>query len=93
MKFLFIGDVFGSCGMDFISSVLGEVVEQHSADFVIVNAENASGGNGLSYPDYDRLMDLNVDVITMGNHTFGRKDIYKIFQNEKNVIRTINYPK
>ena len=93
LKILLVGDVFGSCGMDFISSVLREVTEEYGADFVIVNAENASGGNGLSYSDYDRLMDIGVDVITMGNHTFGRKDIYKIFENEKSVIRPINYPK
>lgn len=93
LKILLVGDVFGSCGMDFICSVLREVTEEYGTDFVVVNAENASGGNGLSYSDYDRLMDIGVDVITMGNHTFGRKDIYKIFENEKSVIRPINYPK
>jgi len=92
LKILLVGDVFGSCGMDFISSVLKEVTEENEADFVIVNAENASGGNGLSYSDYDRLMDAGADVITMGNHTFGRKDIYRIFENETNVIRPANYP-
>ena len=92
MKFLLVGDVFGSCGMDFITSVLREVIDETEADFVIVNAENASGGNGLSYADYDRLMDCGADVLTMGNHTFGRKDIYRIFENETNVIRPANYP-
>ena len=61
MKFLLVGDVFGSCGMDFITAVLGEVIEENEADFVIINAENASGGNGLSYQDYDRLMDIGAD--------------------------------
>jgi len=92
LKILLVGDVFGSCGMDFLTSVFKELVEETEADFVIVNAENASGGNGLSYPDYDRLMDAGADVITMGNHTFGRKDIYRIFENETNVIRPANYP-
>ena len=92
LRFLLIGDIFGSCGMDFVSTVLNEVVDEENIDFVIANAENASGGNGLSYADYDALMNLGVDVITMGNHTFGRKDIFKIFENENNVIRPLNYP-
>lgn len=92
LKILLVGDVFGSCGMDFITSVLPEVVEENNADFVIVNAENASGGNGLSYADYDRLINCGADILTMGNHTFGRKDIYKILETETSVIRPINYP-
>lgn len=92
MRFLLVGDVFGECGMTFISSVLREITEEENIDFVIVNAENASGGNGLSYSDYYTLMDIGADVITMGNHTFGRKDIFKIFENETNVLRPINYP-
>ena len=92
MKFLIIGDVFGECGMNFISSVLPELIEETEADFVAVNAENASGGNGLCYSDYDTLMNIGADVITMGNHTFGRKDILRIFDNENNIIRPANYP-
>lgn len=93
MRFLLIGDIFGSCGMEFTSTVLREIADDENIDFIIANAENASGGNGLSYGDYDTLMDIGVDVITMGNHTFGRKDIFKIFENESSVIRPINYPR
>ncbi len=92
MNILLIGDIFGSCGMDFTASVLREVVADENIDFIIANAENASGGNGLSKADYYTLCDIGVDVITMGNHTFGRKDIINIFENEKNVIRPLNYP-
>lgn len=87
-----VGDVFGECGMDFAISVLREITDEEQIDFTIVNAENASGGNGLSYADYDALINAGADVITMGNHTFGRRDIFKIFENEKNIIRPINYP-
>lgn len=93
MKILLIGDIFGECGMDFVRSELKYVAQREGADVIIANAENASGGNGLSYSDYDTLIDLGVDVITMGNHTFGRKDILKIFENETSVIRPLNYPK
>ncbi len=92
MKILLIGDIFGECGMNYVKYMLPEIVDRESIDMIIANAENASGGNGLSYADYDALIDLGVDVITMGNHTFGRKDIFKIFTNENSVIRPINYP-
>lgn len=92
MKVLLIGDIFGTCGMDYIRYILKDIVDRENIDVVIANGENASGGNGLSYCDYDTLMDIGVDVITMGNHTFGRKDIFKIFEKENNIIRPINYP-
>ena len=92
MKILLIGDIFGQCGMDYVRAELKYIAEREGADVIIANGENASGGNGLSYSDFDTLIDLGVDVITMGNHTFGRKDILKIFENETSVIRPINYP-
>jgi len=92
MNILLIGDIFGECGMDYIKSELKYIAEKEEADVIIANGENASGGNGISYADYDALMDIGVDVVTMGNHTFGRKDIFKIFENENNIIRPINYP-
>jgi len=92
MNILLIGDIFGECGMSYVESELKYIAERENADVIIANGENASGGNGLSYKDYDTLMNLGVDVITMGNHTFGRKDIFKIFENETSVIRPINYP-
>lgn len=92
MNILLVGDVFGECGMSYLQSELKYIAQRESADVIIVNAENASGGNGLSYNDYDALINMGVDVITMGNHTFGRKDIFKIFENETSVIRPLNYP-
>lgn len=92
MNFLLIGDVFGKCGMDYLKYELKYVAERENTDVIIINGENASGGNGLSLSDYDTLIDIGADVITMGNHTFGRKDIFRIFETETNVIRPINYP-
>ena len=92
MNILLIGDIFGECGMSYIESELKYIAERENADVIIANGENASGGNGLSYSDYDTLMNIGVDVVTMGNHTYGRKDIFKIFENETSVIRPINYP-
>ena len=92
MKILLVGDIFGECGMTYIKYELRNIAEKYGADVVVVNAENASGGNGLSYGDYDTLINLGVDAITMGNHTFGRKEIFKILETEHNIVRPINYP-
>ena len=92
MKILLIGDIFGECGMSYIKYALKDIVAKTGADVVVANAENASGGNGLSYGDYDALINIGVDAVTMGNHTFGRKEIFKILETENNIIRPINYP-
>ena len=80
MRILLVGDIFGECGMEYIRYTLKDIAVRENIDVVIANGENASGGNGLSYSDYDTLMDIGVDVVTMGNHTFGRKDILKILE-------------
>lgn len=92
MKILLVGDIFGQCGMEYVKYNLKYIAEKTCADVIVVNGENASGGNGISYDDYDTLMDIGVDAVTMGNHTFGRRDILKIFESEHNIIRPINYP-
>lgn len=92
MNILIIGDIFGSCGLDYVSLVLRELKEDNNIDLCIANAENVSGGNGMTQADYMELIDAGVDAFTMGNHTFGKRDIAQILQNENNVIRPANYP-
>lgn len=92
MNFLIIGDIFGSCGLDYLKLVYREIKERENIDFTIANAENTSGGNGLSQRDFDTLCDLGIDALTMGNHTFGRADIINIMVDYTNVIRPVNYP-
>lgn len=92
MNILVIGDIFGDCGLNYASLVMREIKQDNNIDLCIANAENVSGGNGMSFADYNTLCEIGVDGFTMGNHTFGRKDIIKIFENESNVIRPLNYP-
>lgn len=93
MNILVIGDIFGDCGLDYTRLVLREIKEQYNIDFCIANAENVSGGNGLTFGDYHTLCEIGIDAFTMGNHTFGKKDIIKILENEYNIVRPLNYPK
>lgn len=66
-------------------------MEKQQIDFVIVNAENAAEGMGLTQSNFNDLLTLKIDCITMGNHTWGKKDIFKFIDHPK-LIRPANYP-
>ena len=92
MKILAVGDLIGGAGIKKLKSVLGKIKEQEQIDFIIVNAENSAEGMGITQKNFDDILALNIDVITMGNHTWGKKDIFKIIEHPK-LIRPANYPK
>ena len=68
MNILFIGDIIGKTGRDVIKEKLQYFVKKHDVDFVIANGENVTHGKGLIYRHYLELIDLGIDVITLGNH-------------------------
>ena len=72
--------------------VLTRIKEEKMIDFVIVNAENVSGGMGITIKDFNELLKLGIDVITMGNHTWAKKDIFEFIDNPK-LLRPANYSK
>ena len=89
MKILTIGDIVGHVG---IKKFINEYnILKNEVDFCIVNAENAADGFGLLESQYKMLVDSGVDVITMGDHTWGKKDIFKYVDNE-NILRPANLP-
>ena len=90
MKILAIGDIVGEGGVKKLAEELPKIKEQEKIDFVIVNSENSAGGMGITTKIYNQLCDLGVNVITMGNHTWGKKDIFTFIDN-KNIIRPANY--
>lgn len=93
MRILALGDVFGRPGRNIIFTKAGEIRARYSADFVIVNCENASGGNGVSERNATELLDVKaVDVYTSGNHIWDKKDINNIIQQSERIIRPANYP-
>lgn len=92
MNILVVGDLVGKIGLDKLKKELPNLVEEHSIDFIIVNAENVAEGMGITEKNYRELLSLNVDAITMGNHTWAKKEIFK-FIDEPHIIRPANYPK
>lgn len=91
MKILFFGDVIGRVGREGLSQVLPKLKQRYVPDFIIVNAENAAHGKGLSPKIAEELWGQGVDVLTMGNHTFDRKEIGAVIDDPR-LLRPANYP-
>ena len=92
MKILAIGDIVGEIGLNKLKEQLPQIIEKENIDFCIVNAENTSGGMGLTIKDFNTLQNMKIDAITMGNHTWGKKDIFTFIDNPK-ILRPANYSK
>ncbi len=92
MKILAVGDLIGNSGIQELKKQLGKIRQEEQIDFVIVNAENVAEGMGITQQNFHDILALDVDVITMGNHTWGKKDIFKFIDHPK-LIRPANYPK
>lgn len=91
MKILAIGDLVGEGGVKKLKEELPKIRAEENIDFVIVNAENSAGGMGITTQIFNELKSLKIDVITMGNHTWGKKDIFSFIDDEK-LLRPANYP-
>ena len=88
---LFIGDVVGGLGRRTLLALLPGLVERHQPTFVVVNAENVAGGLGITPKIADELLGAGVDVITLGNHAYHRKEIYPYLDAQDRIIRPANY--
>lgn len=92
MRVLCIGDVVGSGGCAFVREKLPSLKRFYQTDAVICNGENSADGNGVLPTSADSLFASGVDVITLGNHTFRRKEIYPYLEESSFIIRPVNYP-
>lgn len=90
MKILAVGDLVGESGVKKLKEILPNIKKEKQIDFCIVNAENAAGGMGITISIFNELQRLNIDAITMGNHTWGKKDIFTFIDDEK-INRPANY--
>ncbi|MEK7690983.1 MAG: TIGR00282 family metallophosphoesterase [Bdellovibrionota bacterium] len=92
MKFIFFGDIFGRPGREALARVLPRMIEAHAPDFVVINGENASHGNGIMPEMVEDFLKLGVDVITTGNHAWDQKQIIPYMATSTRIIRPANYP-
>lgn len=92
MKILMLGDIMGRPGRIALRERLPLLRERHAPDFVVANAENASGGVGLSTKTSKELLGRGLDVLTSGNHIWKFRDIYNHLNAEPRLLRPANYP-
>ena len=92
MKILAVGDIVGESGVRKLKELLPNIKKEENIDFVITNGENSAGGMGITEKNLKDILDAGTDVITMGNHTWAKKDIFK-FINHPKLLRPANYPK
>ena len=92
MRILFVGDVVGRSGVDIVLRSIEGIRRDESVDLVVVNAENADGGSGLTPSIYRKLIKAGVDCITLGDHIYKKKDIIPILESESNVVKPANFP-
>ena len=93
MKILTVGDVVGRRSIEYLGKTLRKTAASLGVDLVVCNGENASEIHGLCKTDAESLLDCGVDVITLGNHAFGSRDLYGFLDDNTDVvIRPANYP-
>ncbi|HHU89754.1 MAG TPA: TIGR00282 family metallophosphoesterase [Clostridiaceae bacterium] len=93
MKILFIGDIFGEIGRKALKNSMPGLITTYNPDFCIANGENAAGGRGITYNTAQEIFDCGIDAITMGNHTWARKEILRIIDSGIRIIRPANFPR
>lgn len=93
MRILALGDVVGQVAIEYLADKLWAFRSKEKIDFCVANGENATEIRGISAADAESLLGTGVDLITLGNHAFGMKDIYSYLDaNEHCIIRPANYP-
>jgi metallophosphoesterase (TIGR00282 family) len=100
VKILFVGDIFGSAGRHVVKEHIGHLVETHQVELLIMNAENAAGGFGVTPSIAEELFELGADVLTTGNHVWDKKELIDLFKSSngdpqslaRRILRPANFP-
>lgn len=92
MRFAFFGDVVGRSGREGLAEHLPGLRRALDLEFVIVNAENAAAGFGITEATARELFDAGADCLTLGNHSWDQKEALTYIVREPRLIRPLNYP-
>lgn len=93
MRILVIGDIFGRVGRRMVSENLAFLKQQYQVDVVLANGENAAHGKGLSERVYNELVFQGISLISMGNHTYSKSDIYNFIDEADRLVVPLNRPR
>lgn len=92
MNLLFIGDVVGESGCEFLKKHIYSIKNEYKIDLTVINGENSAQGNGITPYSYQKLINMGADVVTTGNHCFKRKESTDLYDTEDTLLRPANYP-
>lgn len=88
-RVLAVGDVCGSSGLQFIQRRLRSLKREHAVDYCVINGENVSGV-GITPKQAESLLDAGADIITLGNHSYNRKEIADYLDDSRLILRPAN---
>jgi hypothetical protein len=91
MNILFIGDIFASGGRGIVAEHLSKLISEFKIDLAIANAENSAGGFGITPAISEELLALGLDVLTGGNHSFDKREVYDYLNRQAKLLRPANY--
>src|SRR5690625_5145151 len=91
MKILFIGDVVGSPGRKMITDYVPRLKDKYKPQVTIINGENAASGKGITEKIYKQFLNIGAQVVTLGNHTWNKRDIFEFIDNAPHMIRLANF--
>jgi 2',3'-cyclic-nucleotide 2'-phosphodiesterase len=92
MRILFLGDVVGRPGYSAIIAELPQMRSELALDFVVVNAENAADGSGLTTRQFAGLVAAGVDAITMGDHIYRKLELKPVLESDRRIVKPVNFP-
>lgn len=92
MKVLFIGDIVGNPGRKTAREMIAVLKKEMPFDYCIANGENSAGGTGITYVVAQELYKTGVNAITLGNHTWSKKEVTNFIDSENRIVRPANYP-
>jgi len=92
LQLLMIGDIFGRSGRRAVKANLSGLKKEHDLDLVVANGENAAGGKGITREVAQELFASGVDVLTMGNHVWNKREAFEYIDQEPRIVRPANYP-
>ncbi len=92
MRILFIGDIVGQPGVAFVKRAVPRLIESEKIDLVVANAENASAGSGLTAGAYAQIREAGIDLVTLGDHIYKKRDFISVLEKDERVCKPANFP-
>lgn len=91
MKILFLGDIVGNPGREAVARHIPAMRKNKEVDVVVVNAENAAGGSGITENVARELFSFGCDILTLGDHVWDKREVYPYLNSEAKIVRPANF--